>query len=592
MPKDDGEEAGEGERPGEGGEGVVLQNPIGEYYGQRNDKNERHGRGRAKLPNGDIYLGCYYKGKRHGLGIYRYKNGNGARYGGDWVLGEKQGWGTFYYPDGSQYTGNWYRGLRHGWGVYVYPNGDEYEGWWYHGYRNGRGIYRTKATGEKFVGNWTLGWKQGPGMIIRKHHRFIGNWYNDVPRGPGVYVFPDLGVEQHGKYTHLKALPETLDKWRNSGYQVRNIRSATPPADPVLVEKDKRLQLMIQFGLYGGMGDMEMDGEEFEGEGRYSIYKRRPQSMLGEFDDPYGGLIPEGDEEDYEQLELAKKMSEPSNPYKGDFCLNKDKVAGPICSPPKQVDPCEEEGEADIPLPEPKDPLKEIEDLLFEHMKKVIAEETEPDNIRIPVVPMWRAIQITPIMTPLPDETVPPPPMPPTPLPPPEPEPDEEQDKAEAKKIAEDEDPITRAKRLAMTHKLEDPFMGSGVCQRNAVSIKIPPAEELAGNYSSLSLSNMDEFRLQIESTVQQLPPYDLDEARRTSNAPTVLSTSGMDAVAKWGSNLAQDPDCDLPDPKMCMPPDSTQLDQDVSAPFPSENEYEENTDATEFATDEENDEA
>lgn len=132
------------------------------------------------LPNGDLYLGCYFRGKRYGLGVYRYKNGNGARYGGDWVNGLKNGWGTMYFPDGSQYTGNWYRGVIHGWGVYVYSNGDEYEGWFFMGAKNGRGIYRTKATNEKYVGSWLLGLKHGQGMIIRPEYRFIGNWYNDV----------------------------------------------------------------------------------------------------------------------------------------------------------------------------------------------------------------------------------------------------------------------------------------------------------------------------------------------------------------------------------------------------------------------------
>ena len=67
-----------------------------------------------------------------------------------------------------------------------------------------------------------------------------------------------------------------------------------------------------------------------------------------------------------------------------------------------------------------------------------------------------------------------------------------------------------------MTHHLEDPFMGSGVCQSAAVSVKLPPPEELAANYSLLSLSNMDEFRLGVESTgLRQLPPYDLEAAAR-----------------------------------------------------------------------------
>ena len=36
----------------------------------RNDREERHGRGKAILPNGDIYEGEYENGKRHGYGVY------------------------------------------------------------------------------------------------------------------------------------------------------------------------------------------------------------------------------------------------------------------------------------------------------------------------------------------------------------------------------------------------------------------------------------------------------------------------------------------------------------------------------------------
>ena len=37
-----------------------------EYEGERNELGERHGQGRAVLPNGDIYEGCYANGQRHG----------------------------------------------------------------------------------------------------------------------------------------------------------------------------------------------------------------------------------------------------------------------------------------------------------------------------------------------------------------------------------------------------------------------------------------------------------------------------------------------------------------------------------------------
>lgn len=45
---------------------------LGEYEGERNEKDERHGKGQARLPNQDTYEGQYEFGKRHGEGIYRY----------------------------------------------------------------------------------------------------------------------------------------------------------------------------------------------------------------------------------------------------------------------------------------------------------------------------------------------------------------------------------------------------------------------------------------------------------------------------------------------------------------------------------------
>ncbi len=44
------------------------------YEGERNEKNERHGFGKATLPNGDTYEGQYQNGKRHGTGTYRFSN--------------------------------------------------------------------------------------------------------------------------------------------------------------------------------------------------------------------------------------------------------------------------------------------------------------------------------------------------------------------------------------------------------------------------------------------------------------------------------------------------------------------------------------
>jgi len=85
---------------------------FGQYDGERNEADERHGSGRAILPNGDIYEGEYQCGKKHGEGTYKFKNG--ARYVGVYSENKKDGKGTFYYPDGSIYEGQWTDDRKHG----------------------------------------------------------------------------------------------------------------------------------------------------------------------------------------------------------------------------------------------------------------------------------------------------------------------------------------------------------------------------------------------------------------------------------------------------------------------------------------------
>ncbi|XP_028990404.1 radial spoke head 1 homolog isoform X1 [Betta splendens] len=201
------------------------QSKLGEYEGDRNQAGERHGFGKAVLPNGDIYHGQYQNGKRHGHGTYRFKNG--AKFVGDYYQGVKQGQGTFYYPDGSKYEGSWVEDLRHGHGVYTYPNGDIYDGEWLRHMRHGQGIYHYHECGSKFNGTWVNGKMEAAGELIYSNHRYKGNFTNNKPYGPGKYVF-DIGCEQHGEYEaakqdqaegemdELNALPKWIPKCTTS----------------------------------------------------------------------------------------------------------------------------------------------------------------------------------------------------------------------------------------------------------------------------------------------------------------------------------------------------------------------------------------
>ena len=81
---------------------------LGEYEGDRNEEGERHGQGKAILPNGDKYEGSYEHGLRHGKGTYFFTSTNtGARYIGEYHRGKRNGMGKMYYPDGGIYDGQW-----------------------------------------------------------------------------------------------------------------------------------------------------------------------------------------------------------------------------------------------------------------------------------------------------------------------------------------------------------------------------------------------------------------------------------------------------------------------------------------------------
>ncbi|XP_059777616.1 radial spoke head 1 homolog isoform X2 [Balaenoptera ricei] len=144
------------------------ENDLGEYEGERNEAGERHGHGKARLPNGDTYEGKYEHGKRHGqVGI------------GD--------------------LREWADDLRHGHGVYYYVNNDSYTGEWFAHQRHGQGTYFYAETGSKYVGTWVNGQQKGTAELIHLNHRYQGKFLNKNPVGPGKYVF-DIGCEQHGEY--------------------------------------------------------------------------------------------------------------------------------------------------------------------------------------------------------------------------------------------------------------------------------------------------------------------------------------------------------------------------------------------------------
>ena len=76
-------------------------------------------------PNGEKYVGEFYKGKFHGQGTF---TAAGRKYVGQWKNHYQHGQGTYTYANGDKYAGEWKRGLRHGKGIFTHANGKVEEG--------------------------------------------------------------------------------------------------------------------------------------------------------------------------------------------------------------------------------------------------------------------------------------------------------------------------------------------------------------------------------------------------------------------------------------------------------------------------------
>ncbi|XP_044133896.1 radial spoke head 1 homolog isoform X1 [Bufo gargarizans] len=198
---------------------------LGYYEGEKNEAGERHGQGKARLPNGDTYDGMYENGRRHGQGTYRFKNG--ARYVGEYYQNRKHGGGTFMYPDGSRYEGDWVDDQRQGQGVYTYANGDTYSGDWYAHQRHGQGVYTYADTGSRYMGTWVNGKQEGAGELVHHNHRYQGKFSNNTILGPGKYVF-DIGCEQHGSYVQAEQPQQPPHPGRG--------RAGGPSKDPPVIK--------------------------------------------------------------------------------------------------------------------------------------------------------------------------------------------------------------------------------------------------------------------------------------------------------------------------------------------------------------------
>ncbi|CAG9328113.1 unnamed protein product [Blepharisma stoltei] len=168
--------------------GVVLQ---GDWKG-----NVLKGEGMIIWPNGVSYEGYIEDGMPHGDGVETTEE---YTYNGNFIRGEKDGYGELFWKDGSWYKGMFNIQKIEGEGTYHWANGNEYEGEWFRNKMHGKGVFKW-ADGRVYKGNFAHGYREGHGKLEwPSGRRYEGYWEKGFYDGIGMEVRED-GTTSEGVF--------------------------------------------------------------------------------------------------------------------------------------------------------------------------------------------------------------------------------------------------------------------------------------------------------------------------------------------------------------------------------------------------------
>eukprot|EP00933_Yihiella_yeosuensis_P026510 TRINITY_DN20591_c0_g1_i4.p1 TRINITY_DN20591_c0_g1~~TRINITY_DN20591_c0_g1_i4.p1 ORF type:complete len:269 (-),score=73.34 TRINITY_DN20591_c0_g1_i4:74-880(-) len=123
---DDEEEAAEENVAKRGGSYLGRFSAGQRGCGENDNPNEVDSDGTFTYINGDIYVGQWKLGKKHGKGSYTYAK-DGTKLEGEWESGKIIS-GKWIFPNGLFYSGSFRYNKPFGKGVWVFPNGNQLTG--------------------------------------------------------------------------------------------------------------------------------------------------------------------------------------------------------------------------------------------------------------------------------------------------------------------------------------------------------------------------------------------------------------------------------------------------------------------------------
>ena len=124
----------------------------------------RHGNGKMTYYSGEIYEGDWKDDKWHGVGTFKWPNGD--VYFGNFANSKRNGQGTLILTSGAKYEGEFVDDNFCGLGMYIWPNGElRYQGFWKNNKFHGFGVL-LKDNGQYYQGHWEDGKINGIGELF------------------------------------------------------------------------------------------------------------------------------------------------------------------------------------------------------------------------------------------------------------------------------------------------------------------------------------------------------------------------------------------------------------------------------------------
>ncbi|CAH8616450.1 unnamed protein product [Heterobilharzia americana] len=195
----------------------------GSFYEGNFIDGEISGRGRRYYAlSKNEYIGQFMLGERHGYGRMNYADG--SIYEGDWSHNLQQGQGKYIGADGSKYTGGFIANKRNGAGC-LWSHAFAYWGYWRDNLYDGMGVLKI-IDGTTYEGEFSSGKPNGQGKLTHKTNllpSYEGSWKNGLPCREANYLRLSVEAERD----RLQYTPSYLVEYRNSPIKEETYKFAT-----------------------------------------------------------------------------------------------------------------------------------------------------------------------------------------------------------------------------------------------------------------------------------------------------------------------------------------------------------------------------